>query len=82
MLMLISTREAVPGVILNYFFFSSKLYGDSCVISRVKFTFLFNPVEICLCVILFNLFNSIGAARVKNVCATFRAFCEAKNQEG
>ncbi|KAG5051855.1 hypothetical protein AAZX31_02G144400 [Glycine max] len=25
---------------------------------------------------------SIGAARVKNVCATFRAFCEAKNQEG
>lgn len=25
---------------------------------------------------------SIGAARVKNVCATFRAFCEAKNREG
>ncbi|TKY52577.1 Histidine-containing phosphotransfer protein 3 [Spatholobus suberectus] len=25
---------------------------------------------------------SIGAARVKNVCATFRAFCEAKNLEG
>nr|KYP71524.1 Histidine-containing phosphotransfer protein 1 [Cajanus cajan] len=25
---------------------------------------------------------SIGAAKVKNVCATFRAFCEAKNREG
>ncbi|KAK7392379.1 hypothetical protein VNO78_20816 [Psophocarpus tetragonolobus] len=25
---------------------------------------------------------SIGAARVKSVCATFRTFCEAKNLEG
>lgn len=39
-------------------------------------------LKICLYVILFNLFNNIDAARVKNVCATFRAFCEAKNLEG
>ncbi|KAI4349572.1 hypothetical protein L6164_010146 [Bauhinia variegata] len=25
---------------------------------------------------------SIGAARVKNICATFRTFCEAQNLEG
>ncbi|XP_045825609.1 histidine-containing phosphotransfer protein 5-like isoform X2 [Trifolium pratense] len=25
---------------------------------------------------------SVGAARVKNICATFRSFCEAQNRDG